>query len=259
MKKKMIMLIAAAMMTVSASSAFAAFGDLELIRVITDKTAGSTLEIATDLGNINTLGALTTNTTVGGGADAFTNFIGTSSLSNLSVIYYAVQRTTLLNGSLWLSSNTLAAPTSPGVTQIQNKLSVTGGVANAPVNSYFASLALATGSTSTVIANNTNLSSLEGKFPVATFGNYANGFASNTLLSLTNAATTPVATTIYKFGNGTNMALQQTGVKVLDLTTNADGSTTIVTATAPVAATPIPAAAWLLGSGLWVCSACVAK
>jgi hypothetical protein len=228
LKKFITVLTAVALSGGLTTNVFAAFGDLELIRVITDKTSGSTLEIATDLGNINSLGALTTITKVGGGADAFTNFIGTSTFSNLSVIYYAVQRTALLNGSLWLSSNTLVAPTSPGVTQIQNKLSVTGGPVNTPVNLYFASLALATGSTSTVIANNTNLTSLEGKFPVTTFGGYANGFSSNTLLSLTNAATTPVATTIYKFGNGTNMALQQTGVKVLDLTTNADGSTSII-------------------------------
>ena len=39
------------------------------------------------------------------------------------------------------------------------------------------------------------------------------------------------------------------GVKLLDLTTNTDGTTT-VNYVAPTAATPIPAAAWLLGSGL---------
>jgi len=248
MKKKMIMLVAAAMMTLSASSAFAAFGNFDLIRVVSDKTVGSTLEIATDLGNINTLAGLS-NATVGGGiADAFTNFTQGHDVSKLTVTYYAVNRTSLLNGNLYLSANVTTAPSTPGVTQFQNKLASTSTTAS--VNKYYQSISA---TATTVVANNTNASSLSGILGSTTIGNYggyAVNFATNTNLSLASIATAPIATTVWQFGPvaGANMATAYTGVKVLDLTTNADGSTTINAVA--TAATPIPAAAWLLGSGL---------
>ena len=230
--KKITMLIAAALMTLSASSAFAAFGDYDLIRVISDKTTGSTLEIATDLGNVTTL-AGQTNVKVGSVADAFTNFTQGHALTNLSVNYYAVQGDSF-TGSLYIgtsASNPVAAG-SYGTPELMSG-----------INSYYAGLTLASGSTSTVIGNNTTNGSFGSLGDLTSY----NGFAAfgNTNLSLANlTAANPVKASVYLFGDIMNGG---DGSKVLDRTTNLDGSTTINAAATP---TPIPAAAWLLGSGL---------
>jgi hypothetical protein len=243
MFKKLATFAVAAVMSLSASSAFAAFANLDVIRVISDKTAGSTVEIVTNLGNVNTISALS-NSVVGGSFTGFT----TSALSNLSVTYFAVDRTTVLNGTMWIASTISSpAPVTPGVAQIQNKLATTGGVANNPTLVYYNTL----GAGQTVVANNTNTASLAGKFGTTTLGNYAGyavNFATTTNMSLANLASAPLTMTLWKFGNSTNMGVAATGVKALTLTLNSDGTTT-VNASAPVT-TPIPAAAWLLGSGL---------
>lgn len=242
MFKKLATIVAAAMMTLSASSAFAAFANYDLVRVISDSS--STREIATNLGNITSLSGLT-NVTLGGGVDAFTNFIGTSSLSNLSVTYFAVNRSSALNGTIFIASNSATTPQTGGVANIHNRLAIGGSLT--PVLPYYNTLA-ATGST--VVADNTNGQSLAGKFgttTLGTYGGYATPFATTTNLTLADLATTPLTMTVWQFGNSTNMALAQTGVKMLDITLNADGSSTI---NAGSVATPIPAAAWLLGSGL---------
>jgi hypothetical protein len=253
MLKKTASIFAALALSVSlASSAFAVFNDFNLVRVVSDSSGGSTLEIATDLGNITSLSALT-NTTVGGGMDAFTLF-NSAPFNNLSVNYFAVSRTSVLNGTMYIGANTTTVPLTPGVSQIQNKLAATVPLTSPiSVNRYYAGLPLAPGSTATVIANNIAAGSFGAMFGSTTLGNYAGyavNFTTNANLKLTNLATVPVPMTVWQFGNGTNMALPATGVKILTLTTNADGSTTInptytVTATAGVngsldAATPSP-------------------
>ena len=60
-KKKLTMLIAAALMTLSTSSAFAAFADSELIRVYYDRNGA---EIATDLGKVTDLTAAGASNTI---------------------------------------------------------------------------------------------------------------------------------------------------------------------------------------------------
>ena len=250
-----IVVALALLICLSAGSAFAAFDNFNLIRVVSDKTVGSTLEIATDLGNITTLSGLS-NAAVGGGADAFTNFTQGRDFSNLSVNYFAVNRTTILNGTMYIGANTTTVPVTGGVAQVQNSYAITstyGPPTPISVNKYYSTLTLAPGSTSTVIANKTNASSLSeinGSTTLGGYKGYTGMWASNTNLNLASIANAPIGMTVYRFGatTGTNMATQLTGVKVLDLTTNDDGSTTI-NASAPVP-TPIPAAAWLLGSGL---------
>jgi hypothetical protein len=245
MFKKLATFAVAAVMSLSASSAFAAFANMDLIRVITDTTAGSTKEIVTNLGAISTLIG-TTDNVVGGGASAFTSFIGTSPLANLSVSYFAVNRTTVTSGTLWLASNNTTAPTSASSNGIYNKLATTGGAGNNPTLVYYNTLT-ATGST--VVADNTNAASIAGKNGTPTnvglYMNFANAFAANSNVSLSSLASAPIAMTLWQFGPATGMLStgSAVGVQTLTLLTNADGSTT-------VNATPIPAAAWLLGSGL---------
>ena len=243
LKKKMIMLVAAALMTLSASSAFAAFGNLSLIRVVSDLTAGSTTEVATDLGTISSLiGA--NNLTVGGGiTDAFTNF--TNSTHNLQVNYYAWQTAAGTKGTLYIASNNATAPTAAGSSSVK-------GVLNT-INPFYAALSAANGNANTVVTSNTTPGSFGQQMGMTALGGYsvfAGNFASNTSLSLAGLSTKPLEMTLWQFANGTT-ALgfvspgTQVGAVPFTITTNANGSTTINNA-----ATPIPAAAWLLGSGL---------
>jgi hypothetical protein len=210
-------------------SALAAFDDFHLIRVISDKSPGSILEIATDLGDVRTLASLPANSIVGGGGDAFTNF-NTNPVAGLSVNYYAVYRTTVINGTMYIGANTATAPTTGGVGGIQNKLSINATLKS--VNKYYSGLPVESGSSATVIANSSDVSSFSGIFGSTTLGSYAGYtglWATNANLSLTNVDTAPIGMTVWRFGleTGSLMSSPFIGVKVLSLTTNADGSTTI--------------------------------
>jgi hypothetical protein len=224
------------------SSAFAAFANLDLVRVVTDRTPGSTLEIATNLGNINTLAAMTSDTVVGGGTSAFTNFTNGATLSNLNVTYFAVDKTSALVGTLFISAQgftNAAPPTTAGASNAQNKLATNGGVLNNPVLAYYNTLT-ATGTT--VVANSGNVGSMGGHYSLVNlgaYGGFAQSFQNNANLNLALLETAPIATSIWRFGPG-NVNTAFTGVRVLDLTTNADGSTTIV---APVTKTT-PTITW---------------
>ena len=70
MKKKMIALLAGALMTISASSAFAYFGDGELKFFSYGNLAAST-EVGVDLGWISSLLTTGADTTISAGASAF--------------------------------------------------------------------------------------------------------------------------------------------------------------------------------------------
>src|SRR6185369_16678479 len=113
-RKKLAVLVAAALMTLSASSAFAAFGDMELIRVYYERTTG-TVEVATDLGNIDNLLAAPSTTIAG----AF-GTVGTS--ANMYAAYFAVDRA---HNMLWASgssdvTNAPVAVGSPGYTSLKS-------------------------------------------------------------------------------------------------------------------------------------------
>jgi hypothetical protein len=239
LRKKLAVLVAAALMTLSASSAFAAFSSFSLIRVISDSTAGSTTEVATDLGNINTLiGA--SNLTVGGGADAFTLY--TNPTHNLSINYYAWATSTTTKGTLYIASNNATAPTAAGSALTKTALN--------SIQTFYAGQTPVAGS-STVVTSNTTVGSFGQKMGMTALGGYANyvaGISANTNLKLDSLATAPLFMTLWKFADVSAITGTSTGVQALTLTTNADGSTTINAG--PVANTPIPAAFYLMGSGL---------
>jgi hypothetical protein len=247
-KKKLVMLIAAALMTLTASSAFAAFADFDLIRVVVDKA--STKEIATDLGNITTL-AGTTNNTVGGSfltAGGFT----AANFANLSVQYFAVQKGTGLNGTMWIGvgSSYAGTPQTGGVGAIQNNYAVASTINS--VNKYYNTLAPGAVAPTTVVADNTNVSSFTGINGSTTLGSYKgftglwSTYASQSLAGLTSAA--PLSMTVWQFGNNGLMTGAKNGVNILTLATNADGTTTINAQAA--SSVPVPAALYLMGSGL---------
>jgi hypothetical protein len=226
MFKKIATFAVAAMLTLSASSAFAAFADLQLTRVVFNQTGGVT-EIATALGDVNTL--MTTSPGIyGGGVDAFTAQTGGTNFANLSVVYFAVDT---VNRHLWITG------LNP-VGTIGKSGSITG--AATLLFQYYNALT-ATGNT--VLADASNSSSYRVKMDATTqLGQFCNFITAatrgNTEASLASLASGGIVTqNLYYFANYASSAA---GVMAGTVSTYANGDTT----------TPIPAAFYLMGSGL---------
>jgi len=241
MQKKMIVLLAGAMLTMAgAGNAFAYFTGDDLIRVVYNATTG--VETATDLGSITTILADAANTVVGSGADAFTtNGSPVSSFAGSSVAYFAVTGT----AGLYVSGNpTVGAPKNVNTqwTATQNALSAIDGT--------YASLGGSTVKSSTNPANNNSyyiLADQGGTNPGVLGGVIKSTYVTGTEASLaTLTGATPLSQTLYYF-SAANLS-GKTAVAELVLQTNADGSTTINPGA--VAATPIPPSFFLMGSGL---------
>jgi hypothetical protein len=226
-KKKLAILAAAAMLTLSASSAFAAFGNLELIRVVLDN-AGTT-EIVTDLGTVSSVLA---GGSFGDGANAFTSVAGGTS-SSLNVTYFAVNQATK---EVWITGSALKSSAGKSVT-------VTG--MSTSIWNYYNTLTAAGSATATYSANASSGYHVlaDATTQQGQFGSFIAATGRPSVeASLANLASASVTQDLYYFSN---YAVAQTGVKVGSIITNADGSTST-----PLTATPIPAAFYLMGSGL---------
>jgi hypothetical protein len=246
MKKKMIALLAAAMMTLAAGNAFADFANTDLIRVVYN--AAGNIETATDLGAISTLLTVTNDNIT---ANPFTNAISTASGS--VVAYYAENsaasafyvstngavtvnggKTAGLNGAITNANLTYASKGTPGYATT----ALTSGGINVP-NTYFLGMDAATtvnaGTMAGLIVSGSG--SAEASLASLTLGN-GNTNVQQSLYLLTSP------------GRGNGTAVQQTtaGYGNLVIQTNGDGTTTI-NPNAP-SATPIPPAFFLMGSGL---------
>ena len=239
MKKKLVALFAAALMTLSfAGTAMAAFVQGDLIRVVYD-TVGSK-EYATDLGSWATLTAATNGTTVGGGADAFTLAnTGAASVSNLVVGYFLVTKNTQFS---------FAGDAGGGLTSETSANGRAYSNLNNPLGNYNS---LAGAATSVVVADKTvgntyyNLADGAG-VTVGQYGGYVVNNPGGTM-SLTALTTTGyVDQTIYSWTGLLNSA--QTGVANFTVRTMADGST--ILGNSNTAAVPVPPAFFLMGSGL---------
>ena len=231
-KKKIAILVAAALMSLSASSAFAAFADLELIRVVYERTTG-TAEYVTDLGNINSIIAGPTKTFAGTALTA-----GTA--ANLYVAYFAIDRAT---NNVWASGGATAPVMTGGVALNTVKNGTTA------VYNYYNTLAVdangvATGVISDLNSYKSKLSANQGR--LATALNAASNIEGS-LASLVGATSGSFTQNLYYWSNASVAGAGQM-VAGLTIDTNANGSTTITTA--PITATPIPAAFYLMGSGL---------
>ncbi len=241
MKKKMIVMLAGAMMTLSASSAFAAFADLSLIRVVYERTTG-TVENVTDLGNVKTILAGGTQTFAGSALSANT-------ASNLFAAYYAIDRVGTLGAAgpdLWVSGSTDITKAPAMVGTLGFNQAKTGSSLN---YTMYNNLGGATGvvysgsqanSQSYRIGMSANQGALGNAVNIATRPS-----TEVSLASLVGATSGSVTQNLYFVANGN--AASSKGVAVTTISTNFDGSTTIGTNAAPV---PLPAAAYLLGSGL---------
>lgn len=231
LKKKIATVLAAAAMTLTASSAFAAFADLDLIRVVYERTTGTT-ELGTDLGVVkNADGSIKTGTYAG-------SLPTVSTANNLYAAYFALDRTT---GELWVSgsSDITKAPVAVGSKGFTSTLS---GTTN--LYSYYNLLTpdangVVTAAKSDSRSYTTKLSASQGALANAiNIATRVNTEAK--LASLVTGSATSVTQNLYYFANA--KVANSKGVAVATITTFDDGHT--------VVATPIPAAAYLLGSGL---------
>lgn len=224
MFKKLATLLAAAVFTLSASSAFAAFTNFDLIQVVYQKSGGTT-EVATDFGNVTSLINTTNNTLT---PSLSSSILG---LSNAYVTYYAVNTTTK---ELWITGG--------DTTKLGSlKTSVIGGVSG-NTNIYYNSLGGTAGDTQ-VDAITTNANSFKVKSAGAgTFGGAITVNAEATERNLAELADGDITMDLYYFAN---YGVAGTGTKVATLSLSQDGITTV-----NPSAVPLPAAVYLFGSGL---------
>jgi hypothetical protein len=240
--KKMIALLAATMMTLVAGNAFAGFASTnqELYRVIYDSSAATTFEQVSDLGALYGTSGLTTVTTNTVAGPAFTTTGYNTAIAggaSMKIAYFAFDAAT---SSIYVAQT--GETSAPSVNPLN--WGANGTSLKTVANAY----KTAAGSSSFIAqllkSNTSSFVSKEGL--TGKFGTYfttANGSLNAiALATLSNSA----ISNLYFF-NGDAGA---TGTKVLSLTTDNSTGLTTIQANASTPATPIPAAAYLLGSGL---------
>lgn len=243
--RKIASVIAAAALVMGVStSAFAAFTDLSLERFVYN----STTEVGTDLGNVQTLLSNTGSTTIGTGASSFVSLGLTSSTAPLYVAYYSYDSNTQ---SMWI-----AAAKGLGTITVTDAAYSSGTNISGLVNNYYSHLTAVTsdGATSAKTGNNDQGSSTwfnTSDKTQAGLGGYASMLkpeevpGTSVKLDLTSAVTQG----LYFFDTSTAEEGKPFVFKEIGtVTTNTDGSTTVSANSA--AQTPIPAAFYLMGSGL---------
>ena len=233
-RKKIAVTIAAALMTLSASSAFAAFADLELIRVYYDRNGA---ESATDLGKVTDFTAAGAVNNIAGSFDGLTTGFA---------VYFALDRNTSAN-DLW-ATGAVGTPSTInggglGLNGIKNGTTPMYSEYNTQGGTEYTGLA--SGSSS----YKTKLSSTQGTLAAA----ISTASRLNTevsIASLIGASSGSVTQALYFWDKATSsLAADKIGVLAATITTNFDGST-IITSSTPAAPTPIPPAFLLMGSGL---------
>lgn len=252
-KQNMIKFAAAAALTLGLSgNALAAIDNGDLIRVVYD-TVGS-VEYATDLGSFQDILTRTAagekNILTGNGVDAIqtTIFGAATQMADLRVAYFTFDQA---NGK-WVglasgleSINNISRKYSPFLGAAE----AISGTASVPTNgAYDAAMVTAN---SAKLANKSDARTFYTKFAAVLGPNYA-GMVSNTntdgIASLAALATGGSVEQNFFTWTGTKTDNASAGTLAFSLTTLADGSTVINKMDeAPV---PVPAAAWLLASGL---------
>jgi len=247
MKKIIMLLVVAALMLGVSGQAMAYFTDNDLIRVVYSTRNGTGYEYATDLGSISSLGISGTGGAYTGGPQTIStsNFgilPGQSNFNSMYVTYFIVNATGNGNtGQAWTSG----AMTNGGYF-VPNNGSTFENATELPMTLW--------NGVGTISAQNAQVEGTGLSFWVqaqtsgSTIGTYG-GFLDNTK-PLNEVNLTPLTTggavdqLLYYYGSNINAGGR--GTVVAELITNANGSTTIE----GVAATPIPAAVYLFGSGL---------
>lgn len=238
MKLKLAVCLAALLVLTLAGQAAAYFEEGHLIRVVYDKT-GAGKEVATDLIDVTgwkTAANFPINQVVGGGPAAWNlSMFPGKDLADLNVAYYAIIASSI---DSWNSGP------ATGQTATRTFASYNGAATN--VRNYYQTLTATAG---TVVGENSETNSywkLMDKNGVG-IGSFASwiweGLGHANLADL--ATVGYVDQTLYFYDTS---AVNNRGLNVAVLRTMADGSTIINPTSGPVV--PVPAAAWLLGSGL---------
>ncbi len=228
MLKKLTTILAAVLLTLGlASSSFAAFADVELIRVVYERTTGTT-ELVSDLGNAAAIAGKITPSlaTVGtGGTFAGSLPATVTTPKNLFVAYFAINKST---NELWVSGSTdiTKAPVAVGS---MGFTSTKSGWTN--IQSYYGGTTLTPDANGVYTGQQSYPNSYRLK-QTANQGAMGNGiniatrpYTEASLASLVNGTATSVMQNLYYFSNA-NTA-NSIGVAVATITTNTNGSTTI--------------------------------
>lgn len=219
-KKLTTSLASAALTMIFANSALAAFADLELIRVVYERTTGTT-ETATDLGNVKSLIA-------NGGAIAGTA-LSANNANNLFVAYFAADRTDTADGGpdFWVAGNTSTLPVAVGTAGFNS----TKAAMTRVFSQYNATAggAAVTGTPYTLLQSNansyrTNMSASQGAMSNA-INIATRPTIEARLADLVTGSASSLTQNLYYFSNANSGG--SIGVAVATITTNADGSTTI--------------------------------
>ena len=232
MKKKMIALLAAAMLTLAAGSAFADFSNTDLIRVVYNTFTNT--ETATDLGSITSLLAVSSPTVVGSGATAFTSVAGVSgaNLATDQVAYFADTG----GSNFYVSGSTGTVPvSSPAQTSTVNGWITTTNVLYASLSggNSIATTPITNTTTHLPIPNTYYYSGDQGGTNVGGMGGLLYSGMGSTEASLATLATNPVTQELYLL-TSTGRSGNTAGIGDLLLITNADGSTTIEAVPTPI-------------------------
>lgn len=229
MKKKLIALLAGALMTVAfAGNALAYFEDTTLTRVVFNSTVSNEQHI--DLGSISTLTGVGYNATLATGAAGWDDLF--SPVAGTKVVYFGQDMTT---GNFWVS-----AASGANVTISASQLSNLQSKIDKVQSNDMSKVSTIDGTVAEAMINRTgDTYSYYKQFGT---GGKMSSFNVTVETSLTQAATQ----SLYFFDiAGGSLA----GVEVATITTNLNGSTSIHSLSENPAV-PIPAAAYLLGSGL---------
>jgi hypothetical protein len=209
-----------AALSMSTGSAFAAFADKELIRVVYERGTGTTEQL-TDLGLVGSF--------LSGTHSASTGTISATNANNLFVSYFAVDRTT---AEMWVSGgkNAPVASDQFGSPQVANRFD--------SVYSYYNALiadanGIKTGQQSDKNSFMSQLNTTQG-----TLANSITGNSEASLASLTNGTATEVTQALY-YVDSAGGAIAKALITTSNTTPNA------------ITPTPIAPSFLLMGSGLF--------
>lgn len=237
MKKKLIALLAGALMTVAmAGNAFAAFEELHLIRFV----YGASNEVATDLGSVTSLVA-NGGTGLGSGANAWNATYGTKTVGTTG-LYVGYAAYDLNTGDLYISAQSgLGTITPYDLANLGSTLAGLQGIMNnyAKEGSNSSYLLGKTGAGDTYF--NVMDQGQDGSGGFAAF--FDSQMYPGGTMSLSGAATQGLYL-LDADGVNSDYNFHQ----VATIITNADGSTSVERMDS--SQVPLPAAAYLLGSGL---------
>jgi len=241
MFKKLASILAAAVMTLAAGSAFASFSNGDLIQVVYNR--GGSVESVTDLGSMTSLlsgGSTNANTF------SLSSITGATSASDLYVAYFASNYVGPGN-----VNQAYVGATSAPITGNRKYSTYNANVSNLDV--YYNGI----GGTAanTVVGPQTGVNAYANLLGQTSQQGNLGGYltTANADQNLATLLASGGKTTIYSFTSQGGTSGATTGIAttlVLDTTYNAAtgiGSTSVAAA---AATTPIPAAVYLLGSGL---------